>query len=119
MNEKDHLPQGVSDNALLTDDSRTEQRKYRRFPTNLAARIHWKDDSGNLQSTSGTIIDMSAEGFGIELARSFPEGTLLSVATQEGILHGVVRHEQEHPATCRLGVELLSWTEGWNVGRNI
>jgi hypothetical protein len=114
MNEKDRSPEGVSDNALSTEASRAEQRKYRRFPSELGVRIHWKDASGSLQNTSGIIIDVSAGGFGIELARPFPTGTLLSVETQEGSLQCVVRHAQERPTSCRLGVEVLAASDGSN-----
>ena len=117
MQKKDCSPEGVSDAACLTGLEQAEQRKYRRFSTNLAARIHWTDGAGNLRNTSGTIIDVSAEGFGIELARPFPKGTLLSIETQEGVVECVVRHVRKHPTSGRLGVEVLSWTEKWRVGR--
>ena len=117
MQKKDCSPEGVSDAACLTGLEQAEQRKYRRFSTNFAARIHWTDGAGNLRNTSGTIIDVSAEGFGIELARPFPKGTLLSIETQEGVVECVVRHVRKHPTSGRLGVEVLSWTEKWRVGR--
>lgn len=119
MNEKDRSPEGVSDNALSTEDSRAEQRKYRRFPTKLSVRIHWKGDSGNLQNTSGVIVDISAGGFGIELARPFAIGALLSVETHEGSLQCVVRHAQARPNGCRLGLEALAASDGSDHKRSL
>lgn len=119
MNEKDRSPEGISDNALSTEASRAEQRKYRRFPIELGVRIHWKDGSGNLRNTSGIIVDVSAGGFGIELARPFATGALLSVETHEGSLQCVVRHAQARPNGCRLGVEALAASDGSDHKRSL
>ena len=119
MKKNGRLPEAVSDNALLTDDSRAEQRRYPRFPAELRVRIHWKDSSGDLHDTLGIIIDLSAGGFGIELARPFPEGALLSVETHEGTLLCVVRHTQQRPNNYRLGVEVLAASDGSNHRRSL
>lgn len=119
MNEKDRLPESISDKALSTEDSRAEQRKHRRVPTALGVRIHWKDASGDLQNTSGIIIDASAGGFGIELARPFAKGTLLSVETHEGSLQCIVRHAQVSLHGCRLGMEVLAASDGSNHKRSL
>lgn len=119
MNEKTRLPEGASDNRLSTEERRAEQRKHRRFPTKLSVRIHWKDRSGNLHNTPGILVDVSAGGFGIELARPFAEGTLMSVETQEGALQCVVRHGQQRPNGYRLGVEVLAASDGSNHKRSL
>lgn len=119
MNEKGRLPEGISDNALSTEERHAEQRKHRRFPTKLDVRIHWKAASGNLQETSGIIIDVSAGGFGIEIARPFAAGTLLSVETHGGSLQCVVRHAQQRPSGYRLGVEVLAASDGSNHKRSL
>lgn len=115
----DQLPDGLSDNAYSTEESRAEQRKHPRFPIRLGVRIHWKDGSGDLQDTSGVIVDVSAGGFGIELARSFATGALLSVQTHEGSLQCVVRYAQELVNGCRLGVEVLAASDGSDHKRSL
>jgi hypothetical protein len=119
MSEKDRLRERISDGTLSTGNSRTEQRRHERLSTKLGVRIHWKDGSGNLQETPGIIIDMSAGGFGIELARPFTVGALLSVETREGSLQCVVRHSQQRLNSCRLGVEVLAASDGSNHQRSL
>ncbi len=115
MNKKDSLVEGI----LSAQKTQTEQRKHQRFPTSLDVRVHWKDDSGGLQSTPGHLIDVSAGGLGIELARPFAEGALLSVETREGSLQCVVRHAHERPGCFRLGVEVLAASDGSNHKRSL
>ena len=98
---------------------RAEQRKHPRRSVNLSVRIFWQGESADLVDAPGVVRDISANGFGIELARSVPQGKLLSVETTAGALQGIVRHVRQRAEGCVLGMEVLSASDGRDHQRSL
>jgi PilZ domain len=71
------------------DVDATGLRRTPRFPVKIPARVFSATSDGPLE---GTIVDISGEGLGIELAVSVPMHTNIAVQSEENIALGVVRH---------------------------
>ena len=98
---------------------RAEQRKHPRRSVNFSVRVFWQEESAELVDAPGLVRDISANGFGIELARSVPRGKLLSVDTTAGALQGIVRHVQQRAEGWVLGMEVLSASDGSDHQRSL
>ena len=71
------------------DVDATGLRRTPRFPVKIPARVFSATSDGPLE---GTIVDVSGEGLGIELAVTLPMHTNIAVQSEENIALGVVRH---------------------------
>jgi hypothetical protein len=89
-----------------------EQRRSRRFSTTLDLEIYWEDEYGLPCVSPAVVRNVSAGGFGIELGRKPPVGSLLTVRTAENSIQCVVRHAQPDQCAYLVGVEILSAPDG-------
>jgi hypothetical protein len=80
-------------------------RRTPRFPVRIAARVF---ASATEEPIAGTIVDISGEGLGIEMASAVAVGANIAVQSEETVALGKVRHCREiAPGGFRVGVELL------------
>ncbi len=86
------------------DVDATGLRRTPRFPVNIPARVFSNSSEVPLD---GTIVDVSGEGLGIELAAALPMQSNIAVQSEENIALGVVRHCRETSSgVFRAGVQL-------------
>jgi PilZ domain len=89
-----------------------EQRRYRRFSTTLDVEIFWQDEYGLPCVSPAVVRNVSAGGFGIELGRKPPVGSLVTVRTLKSSMQCVVRHAQPDQGAYLVGVEMLPAPDG-------
>jgi len=86
------------------DVDATGLRRTPRFPVNIPARVF--SSVGDIPM-EGTIVDVSGEGLGIELAAPLPAQAHIAVRSEENTALGVVRHCREiSSGRFRAGVQL-------------
>lgn len=86
------------------DVDSTGLRRTPRFPVRIPARIFASSSELPLEVT---IVDISGEGLGIELAEALPMQANIAVQSEENIALGVVRHCRElRSGHFRAGVQL-------------
>ena len=98
---------------------RAEQRRDPRRPVSIGVRVFWRGGSAGLNEALGVVRDISAHGFGIELAQCLPKGELLSVQTTAGALQGIVRHVRQFSDGYIVGVEVLLASDGSDHQRSL
>ena len=98
--------------ACSAESTVVEQRRHRRISTTLDVRISWQDEFGLQCHAFAVVRDVSAGGFGIELDRQPPLGSLLTVRTLKSSMQCVVRHVQPQQDTFLVGVEMLPAPDG-------
>jgi hypothetical protein len=91
-------------NIRIMDSAETGLRSTPRFSVRLPALVF----AGSLSdTTSGTIIDISGAGLGLELPSPISVGEPVAVESEMNIAFGVVRHCRKHSEQVfRTGVQL-------------
>jgi hypothetical protein len=89
-----------------------ENRRFRLFSTTLDVEIYWQDEYGLPCVAPAIVRDVSAGGFGIELGRKPPVGSLLTVRTLKSSMLCFVRHTQPDQGSYLVGVEMLPAADG-------
>ena len=96
-----------------------DRRHHPRYSAGDEVLVCWQDDAG-LQCEARAIVgDISASGFGVEINRSIPLTTIVTVSAPERSLRCAVRHIQEFPNSFLVGLEVLSSSDDTPLAKSL
>lgn len=90
---------------VLYDTDENGRRRSLRFPVRIPARVYCP---GNEIPVRATIVDVSAEGLGIEIVCAIAPEQVIAVDSDASLCFGTVRHCRPLEQGFHAGVQLLS-----------